>query len=184
MTETIDFSPYQTTIDDIEITLTSTHGDHISTDEPLEDQLVLEISKAGESYREIFDGLHSGEIGKIREAFDDIERIVSMLEQHQTHAWQCEDCGTTVITQGRPGTCDCGAETWEKDEDIEQLSEPTRQVLEHLYILDPRTAQAEKDIRDQLAEKTGLTKDSVDDAIEELITENILERTDDGIQRY
>ncbi len=180
----IGFSPYQRTIQDIEITLTSEHGDHIKKGTPLEDQLILEIAKSGKSTREIFEDLHADEIGQLRDALEDIERIFREAEKHQTHAWKCVGCGQILITQGRPESCDCGADDWERDRDIEHLSNDATDVLQHLYVLDPGETVEEEGLIARLEAEMDMNPDTIEDVLEELLAIDILERTEDGLQRY
>lgn len=183
-TTKIGFAPYQATIGDLEITLTSEHGDHLQKDQPAEDQLILEIAKSGEKYREIFDDLHADEITDLRESLEDIERIFHQLEEHQTHAWQCTDCGKTLITEGHPDTCDCGSTDWEKDRDLEQLSEEAWSVLQHLYVLEPGETLEQEALTARIEAETDKKTDTIDDALDELIDAKILDRADNGLQRY
>lgn len=183
-TERIDFVPYQAAIGDLEVTLTSEHGDHLEKDTPPEDQLILEIAKSGETHREIFDDLHADQITELREALEDIERIFRQLEEHQTHAWQCTDCGRTLITTGRPDTCDCGSADWMRDQDIEQLPDTARRVLQHLYVLDPGETVEREILTARLEAEMGMDEETIDRAVDELIEGEILEEKDDGLQRY
>jgi len=182
--EDIGFAPYQKTIQDLEITLTSEHGDHIKKDTPLEDQLILEIAKSGERTQEIFDDLHADQIAELRDALGDIERIFREAEKHQTHAWECSRCGRTLITQGRPDTCDCGIDDWERDQDIEQLSQDATMVLQHLYVLEPSETVREEGLIARLEAEMDTDPALIEDALEELLETGIIERTDDGLQRY
>lgn len=182
--EDIGFAPYQRTVRDIEITLTSEHGDHIKKDTPLEDQLILEIAKSGKSTREIFDDLHADEIQQLRDALEDIERIFREAEKHQTHAWECSGCGQTLITKGRPEACECGTKDWERDQDIEQLSEEATDVLQHLYVLDPGETVRKENLTARLEAEMDENRETIEEGLDELIESDILERTDNGLQRY
>lgn len=180
----IGFAPYQRTVRDLEITLTSEHGDHLEEDTPPEDQLILEIAKSGERTREIFDDLHADQIAELRDALEDIERIFRELEKHQTHAWECAGCGRTLITKGRPEACDCGTEDWERDQDIDELSRDATTVLQHLYVLDPGETIKQEALIARLEAEMDESQATIEDALEELIDADILERADDGLQRF
>jgi hypothetical protein len=182
--DNIGFAPYQRTVRDLEITLTSEHGDHLKEDTPPGDQLILEIAKSGERTREIFDDLHADQIAELRDALQDIERIFRELEKHQTHAWECTSCGQTLITKGRPETCDCGKEDWERDQDIDELSGDATTVLQHLYVLDPGETVREESLTARLEAEMDEDRPMIEDALNELIDTDILEQTDDGLQRY
>lgn len=182
--EDIGFAPYQRTIRDLEITLTSEHGDYLEEKTPPEDQLILEIAKSGERTREIFDDLHADQIAELRDALEDIERIFRELEEHQIHAWECTSCGRTLITKGRPDVCDCGTEDWKRDQDIEQLSRDATTVLQHLYVLDPGETVREEGLIARLEAEMDESPETIKEALAELIDADILERTDEGLQRY
>ncbi|MDY6770344.1 MAG: hypothetical protein SV186_00125 [Candidatus Nanohaloarchaea archaeon] len=170
--------PYQRVIGELELRLVK------QQDSPPDEPFLLEISRKGNSHEEVFHHLTRDQLDELQDALDDIREQYERHAQQAITAWRCQDCGQVLLTRGEPATCDCGAEDWDKDDDLSDLSDAATTALTHLYVLEPEQPQQREDIVQAISEESGAEQKTVSDGIDELIDIGVLEENDGRLERY
>ncbi|MDY6778629.1 MAG: hypothetical protein SVU32_08240 [Candidatus Nanohaloarchaea archaeon] len=186
MSDSQDFTPLQTTVGDLEITVTTEHGEAVRQHTPLEDQLVLEISRSGTSNKQVFKDLVPERIDELEDAIRQIEDLIRRIEQKNEREWICKQCETIIITAGGKPTesCECGQEQWQPLHEAEDMSIEEEEVLKNLYLLTPGEPVKREEAVQEITEASVLDPEAVDTGISRLIEKGILLQNDkDTIER-